>query len=727
MLRRTCSEAAAFRHNGGTFRAYLAVSIDSILARLKSVLRTEPARRRPEDECRRVETALTDNERRFRTLLDGIDDAIFVHDLDTGAILAVNRRMCEMYGYTEDEALRLSVDDLSEGVPPYYLEEAVLWLMKAAIGGPQLFEWRARGKGGRLFWVEISVRRVDLDGPVDRLLVVARDIGERKRAERELRRHQELLEEQVQLRTVELVQAREEAERANHAKSTFLANMSHEIRTPMTAIIGMTHLAQYTDPTPAQREYLEKIRRSCEHLLSVVDDILDFSKIEAGRVDIQRIPFRPEAVMRNVAEQVEEKAARKGLLLVLDLDATLPPWLLGDPLRLAQVLLNLAGNAVKFTERGQIVLRATQHAVAEGGIDVRFAVSDTGIGLDAGDAARLFESFEQADTSISRKYGGSGLGLAISKRLVGMMGGSLGVDSNPGEGSTFWLDLRLAATEPPTGPVLPPSAAPSPRASLAGARVLVVEDNVFNQQIAQELLEAAGAGVTLADNGREAIERLCRQQFDCVLMDMQMPDMDGLEATRRIRADAAFAAVPIVAMTANVTKEDREECLAVGMNDFLAKPFSPERLYAVLAAVLPARAVAAAAAADAVSGAVAAVDVLDGGALARTFGDDAARMEKYVRRFVETARDGLLELEGAVSHQDAAAVKFVAHRLKSSARTVGAERFADACETLERMPAPADFAAVGAALAGMKHDVAQIDDWIGKRATMHAAKQGSQT
>jgi PAS domain S-box-containing protein len=293
--------------------------------------------------------------------------------------------MCEMYGYSEEEALALTVDDLSEGVPPYYLEEAVLWLMKAAIGTPQLFEWHARAKDGHLFWVEISVRRTQFDGAVDRLLVVVRDIGERKRTEKELLNHKELLEEQVQLRTTELVVARDEAEAANQAKSAFLANMSHEIRTPMNAIIGMTHLAQNTDPSPAQRAYLNKILHSGEHLLAILDDILDFSKIEAGKVEIEAVPFELERIVRNVAEQVENKAAAKHVMLGFVRSNDLP--------------LNLVGNAAAH-RTGRRSHRQGRYA------SVHCAGQDTGIRLARSDA-QLF-SPSSRPISTTHKHGGSG-------------------------------------------------------------------------------------------------------------------------------------------------------------------------------------------------------------------------------------------------------------------------------------------------------------------------------
>ena len=668
-------------------------------------------------ERKRNETALADSERRFRTIFNGINDAIFIHDIDTGAILDVNQRMCEMYGYSKGEALQLTVDDISEGTPPYCLVDAVLWLMKAAAGQPQLFEWHARAKDGRLFWVEVGVRCAHLDGDVDRLLVVVREIGDRKRIEQELLNHKELLEERVQQRTAELVVAREEAEAANQAKSTFLANMSHEIRSPLNAIIGMTHLARNADPNPAQRDYIDKIRRSGEHLLAIIDDILDFSKIEAGRIEIDSAPFALERVMRSVAEQVGDKAAAKGLVFGFSIDAGLPAYLRGDALRLTQVLLNLAGNAVKFTERGQVALRVGKVEETGAEVRLRFSVQDTGIGLSAEQGAKLFRSFQQADTSITRKYGGSGLGLAISKRLVELMAGTIGMDSVLGQGSTFWTELPLGKAAAPVagGAEAEPAPAHAP-ALLAGARVLVVEDNPFNQQIAQELLEQAGVAVTLADNGREALECLCRNDFDCVLMDMQMPVMDGLETAQRMRGDAALAHVRVVAMTANATPEDREACLAAGMDDFLAKPFPPEKLYAVLGrAMAPGRPemLPAGAAVENVGGAAGNPQVIDLAVLARALGHDEAKIAKFARRFVETAHDGIAEIEAALALGDMAALKFLGHRLKSPARTVGAAGFACLCEEFERLPESGDLDTARELAIRLRALIGEIAEFIG--------------
>ncbi|MDP3213383.1 MAG: PAS domain S-box protein, partial [Deltaproteobacteria bacterium] len=530
-------------------------------------------------------------EEHLRQLAQAVEqspESIAITDL-AGDLEYVNAAFERVSGYGRDEVIGRNPRLLQSGQTPRETY-AEMWSM--LLRGER---WQGtlinRRKGGETYVESVTVTplRRPGGGAVTHYVAVKQDITEKLAVEAELDRHRDHLEDLVRLRTEELAQARDSAESASRAKTAFLANMSHEIRTPLNAIIGLAHLLRREAPTPELRRRLEQIDAASQHLLSIISDILDLSKIEAGRLDLDPVDLSLRALLAHVVALVGDAASAKGLHIAVDPET--PDLVLrGDETRLRQALLNYASNAVKFTRRGSITCGAQVVARSADAITVRFTVRDTGPGIPEAKLARLFAVFEQGDSSTTREHGGTGLGLAITRSIARAMGGDAGADSTVGEGSTFWFTACLAPGEVSSPAAVAVDLAELERdlAQRAVCRVLLVEDNAINSEVASALLRSVGLVVECATDGAEAVEAARRGPFDLVLMDLHMPNMDGLAATRAIRALPGWARRPILAMTATTLLDDRRACLEAGMDDFVPKPFEPRLLFSTLLRWLPA-------------------------------------------------------------------------------------------------------------------------------------------
>ncbi|TDP61673.1 CHASE domain-containing protein [Roseateles toxinivorans] len=519
-------------------------------------------------ERKRAEITIRDSEHLMRLVIDNIPARIAYWDMDHRLKFA-NKPFLERFGgHLADCVGQSDVEILGEA----RVAASLAQIEAARRGEMQSFEREDRSADGEASHILTHLIPDWWNEQVQGVVTLTMDITFVKKAEADLR-----------LANQALAIERDRAEQASLAKGQFVANMSHEIRTPMNAILGMLKLLSRTPLTERQQDYTRKTERAARSLLGLINDILDFSKAEAGKMTLDPRPFAVDGLLRDLAVVLQANMGSKPVELRFDRDAALPPCLVGDDMRLQQVLLNLAGNALKFTDSGEVLLQLRLLERRDELCRVAFVVRDTGIGIAPEQQQAVFSSFSQAEASTTRRFGGTGLGLSISQRLVELMGGRIALDSELGRGSTFHFELTLPVGEGSGEPAVEPGIAQGqPR--LQGLRLLLVEDNLNNQQVAQELLEAEGASVTLADDGRQGVAAVAAADplFDAVLMDVQMPVMDGFTATREIRRQRGLADLLIIAMTANASADDRQACLAAGMNDHIGKPFDIDALVALL-------------------------------------------------------------------------------------------------------------------------------------------------
>jgi PAS domain S-box-containing protein len=647
-------------------------------------------------ERKRTEAALRESEDRFRRAVLDSPFPILLHAED-GTVLQCSNSWCEITGYTRQE-----LATIADWMERAYGERKTL--VQADID--RLFgldhrlaegDYTIRIKSGDTRIWEFSSSPLGRLPDGRRLVIsMAMDVTERRLAEQALRETNAQLE-QATTRS-ELLAIRAEA--ATRAKSEFLANMSHEIRTPMNGVIGMIGLLLDTELSGEQRHYAETIRSSGEVLLALVNDILDFSKIEAGKLELELLKFDLRDLLESFAAPLALRARSKGIEFDCAVEPDVPSQVCGAPCRLRQILINLAGNAVKFTERGRVSVKVS--LISENATEavVRFSVRDTGIGIPPEHQEMLFQKFTQADASTTRRYGGTGLGLAISKKLTELMGGEIGVKSQTGVGSEFWFTVPLGKTMHPKsvteGSASPPRV-PLPAVHRQGARILVAEDNVVNQDVALGILHKLGLRAEAVADGAEAVEVLRILPYDLVLMDVQMPEMDGLEATRIIRdpqSPVLNHQVPIIAMTAHAMTGDRNRCLESGMNDYVSKPVSPQALAEALNAWLPQetseRRPSVSAGEASVCQSVPEVPVFDRAGLVDRMMGDVAFADRILTRFLESTPPQIESLRESLDSGDAATAKRIAHTIKGAASNIGGERLHTVAFEIEEAARNAD-------------------------------------
>lgn len=681
-------------------------------------------------ELQSSQMAVRDAEAQYRSIFNNATEGIFQIARD-GRPLRVNPAMAQMLGYSSSQELIDSFQNSSAEIysNPRRRDEFVA-LMKE-FGIVKDFEYLARRKDGTPIMTLIDAHLIrNSNGEILYYEGIVRDITEKKRME-------------------ELRIAKEAAEKTAQSKNEFLANISHEIRTPMNAIIGFTHLALQHDLSPKIRSYLETIAKSSQNLLHLINDILDFSKIEADRLEMESVDFKLDEVIESASEIVSLRAQEKNIRFLVSIHPGVPNDLVGDPYRLTQILLNLANNAIKFTQTGFVMISVEPVELNIDHCLLMFSVKDTGIGMTAEHVSKLFKPFSQADSSMTRRFGGTGLGLAISKHLVEMMGGKIQVESQPGQGSTFYFTIKLERCRPSTrhhaparlpSPVLDPSSKPIGQKSLSllkRSKILFVEDNVINQELTREILTTLGIDVDIAQNGREALDLLEKSSYDLILMDVQMPAMSGLETTAAIKENPAWRHIPIVAMTAHDTVRDKQECIKAGMSDYITKPLNVNILISILVKWIPpsphdlwgqippaGQIRAADRSQEPPPFSIPGVNVAEG--LERLQGNKRVYL-RLLKSFVEHHRDIQQDIAQAIDAGHFDKVAATAHTIKGAAANLSMAAVAESASRLQELARGGDVQGMISTLKRLSAEIKSTREWMTQWAQTERELPGKET
>ncbi len=631
---------------------------------------------------KRTEQKLRRSRKRFELAVRGSNDGLWDWDLRTDD-LYLSPRWKQQLGYEEDE-LENKFSTFEDLIHPDDRPEVMEHVENYLNGEEQKFkfEFRMVHKDGSVKWILARGEAYrDENGLPYRMAGSHTDITERKQNEQTLEALNDYLTQQTQLANRMAAEARS----ANRVKSKFLANMSHEIRTPLNGVIGMTRLLQDTDLSARQKHYVKTALSSGERLLDLVNDILDFSKLEKGDLEPEEEPFDLTELMDDFATSMVFRCEKKGLDFVYGIEPEVPSKLIGDPARLRQILTNLVSNAIKFTDQGKVTTRAYLDEEQDDSVRLRFSVSDTGIGIPDDRQEELFEDFRQIDGSSTREYGGAGLGLAIVKQIVEAMGGTIDFNSTQGEGTDFWFTVSLEKQDDPSQTSSGASSdtlADHKASNQPSARILLAEDDQTNRQVAMGILNGMGFSADPVENGEEAIEALKKTDYDLVLMDIQMPEMDGYEATRQIRNGAEELLtneVPIIALTAHAMDGDENACLEAGMNDYLSKPIDPEQLSSTLEIWLPETK------SDTNGKESRDSNIFDMDSFLNRLGGNEELAMRIIRSFLTDIPDKIDALEHAIETQDIESVERKAHYIKGAAGTVGGNKMQEAAREIEQM------------------------------------------